>query len=351
VALAGPEGDLPPIGSPNGGHIQVARRGYPQACAAREIFQPDIGIPPRINDRPHQARSIGREAQPSCHLGIRPEPKVSSVTRNRCWVHPRWHGHARERQHVRRRAQQGLVAKRRTRRRKRDGSRLARECERRRIERPRLDPVVDRREQEPGGVIRTCDICRRHVGAKEPRRRTRRRGIDTRQIHAAAFVDQRDPLIEEVDAVREKHGIAVRDFVCSRVELRHRFGRTAAGTDTEQRRVPKVGLEHDDVFAAPGPTTRVVRISEHNRRAALHRHFHQLAPGKEADESAVGRPERLLRPFRARNGDNLQRCEVAHEQPCPGWLAADKRDALLVRRDHRSRIERHAVGKTPGKLP
>src|SRR6185503_6089160 len=89
----------------------------------------------------------------------------------------------------------------------------------------------------------------------------------------------------------------MRPFLLCGIQGGHRCGGTPGGRDAEQSARSVVRVEQNSAVAGPGTAHWAVRVAQGQRRPAGDVDLLQLALGKEADEPAVGRPERKHSTF------------------------------------------------------
>ncbi len=211
-----------------------------------------------------------------------------------------------------------------------DRKRIARELSRRRVEGMGHQGVVPRVQQ----VARCVDRVRRQVQDDLVLAAVQRADLDGTFPLACTRPSGQ---VEEVPAVRQEPGPAVRLLVAALGDLGHRRGRAARGGDAVQR-ARAVGREDDHAVAVPGSAAAARRIAQGQRRAARGADLPQLAGREEADRRAVGRPERKARALRSGQRVGGQRVERAYVEQRLAVLGAHHEGQLpAVGRDgHRA---------------
>lgn len=134
--------------------------------------------------------------------------------------------------------------------------------------------------------------------------------------------------------VRKKVRPSVTGLASRRVESRHRR-RSAAGARNSIERTIRKGREKDRTVLTPGTTAAARRIADRLRRASGGVDPLQLPIGEEADEAAVGRPEReggILGPRERLEGERIERTDP--EKIPAGGVLGDDDESRAVRREH-----------------
>src|SRR5438128_837129 len=96
---------------------------------------------------------------------------------------------------------------------------------------------------------------------------TRRPSCEIRGFQMFPFEPSASGFLEEMLAVRQEEGEAVRRLPPRLVELRHGGDFASIGRDPGER-LAEVWLEEDDPVPAPGPASRIGRVAERQRRSA-----------------------------------------------------------------------------------
>ena len=102
--------------------------------------------------------------------------------------------------------------------------------------------------------------------------------------------------------------------------------------ETRNSPLVRVRRKHDGAVAVPGPAYSGARVAQGHRRPAGDVDLLQLALGKEADEPAVGRPERKAPTFRPWKHLRFYRVERPDRQRGSASGVDTKGDALAIRR-------------------